>query len=245
MNAADLHHLSAAYALDAVDADERAAFEEHLADCDVCRADVEAFRDTAAGLGASLSASPASSLRDIVLTRIAATRQDAPITGPSVISLDAARRRRRTAWIAGLAGAAAASVAAVIGLATIERGSSSDPFATALATVMEQPDSQVLDLEVQGSAVGDFRVAWSDSLGRAVLIGEDLPPAPDGKAYELWLITPDQSMAMYVLDPADDGDVHVALDAPASPSAWAITVEPEEGTPTATGDIIFVSNVPA
>lgn len=245
MNAADLHHLSAAYALDAVDADEREAFEEHLADCEICRADVESFRDTAAGLGASLASSPSASLRDNVLSRITATRQDAPITGPSVIGLDAARRRRRTAWVAGLAGAAAASVAAVIGLAAIERGSGSDPFATELAIVMEQSDSQVLDLEVQGSAQGEFRVAWSESLGRAVLIGEDLPPAPDGKAYELWLITPDESMAMYVLDPAGDGDVHVALDAPAAPAAWAITVEPDEGTPTATGEIIFVSNVPA
>ena len=57
------------------------------------------------------------------------------------------------------------------------------------------------------------------------------------------LITPDQAMAMYVLDPAADGNVHRALKAPADPSAWAITVEPAEGSPTATGDIIFIADV--
>lgn len=245
MNASDLHHLSAAYALDAVDTDEREAFEEHLASCEVCRADVAGFQSASATLGASLAMAPAPSLRAEVLAKISATRQDAPVTGPSVVSLDAVRKRRRVAWTAGLAGAAAAAVAAVISISALDRGPSADSFAVDLATVMEQSDSEVLDLAVQGDAPGEFRVAWSNSLGRAVLIGENLPPAPDGKAYELWLITPDESMAMYVLDPAQDGDVHVSLDAPAAPSAWAITVEPAEGSATATGEIIFVSNVTA
>lgn len=245
MNSAELHHLSAAYALDAVDTDESDAFEEHLASCEVCRADVDGFRSATSALGASLAAMPPASLRASVLGQVAATRQDAPLTKPSVVSIEAARRRRRTVWTAGFAGAAAAAVAAVIGVVAVGGNSDADPFATELAAVMEQSDSEVLDLGVQGGATGEFRVAWSNSLGRAVLIGEDLPPAPDGKAYELWLITPDQSMAMYVLDPAEDGDVHVALDAPADPSAWAITVEPDEGSATATGEIIFIAEVPA
>ncbi|MCY7297892.1 MAG: anti-sigma factor, partial [Ilumatobacteraceae bacterium] len=107
----------------------------------------------------------------------------------------------------------------------------------------EQPDSQVLSLDSQGGAEGTFRAAWSNSLGEAVLMGEDLPTTPDDKAYELWLITPDSSTAMYVLDPAKDGNVHHTLKAPADPSAWAITVEPAAGSATATGDIIFVANV--
>lgn len=245
MNSAELHHLSAAYALDAVDSDEAEAFEEHLASCEVCRADVDGFRGATTALAASLASTPPAALRDSVLARVAATRQDAPVTGPSVVSLEAARRRRRTTWGAGLAGAAAAAAAAVIAIVAIDNGPEADPFANELAAVMEQSDSEVLDLGRQGEAPGEFRVAWSNSLGRAVLIGEDLPPAPAGKAYELWLITPDESMAMYVLDPAEDGDVHVALDAPADPSAWAITVEPDEGSPTATGEIIFIAEVPA
>ena len=36
--------LAAPYALDALAAAERTAFEEHLAECAACRADVQAFR---------------------------------------------------------------------------------------------------------------------------------------------------------------------------------------------------------
>ena len=38
---ADLHHLSGAYAVDALDDAERAAFEEHLRGCADCRAEVD------------------------------------------------------------------------------------------------------------------------------------------------------------------------------------------------------------
>ena len=48
MSDIDIHHLSAAYALDALDERERMAFEAHYPSCDVCRADVIDFRDTIA-----------------------------------------------------------------------------------------------------------------------------------------------------------------------------------------------------
>jgi anti-sigma-K factor RskA len=130
----------------------------------------------------------------------------------------------------------------VVGVVAFRGGDEPDTFAADLARVMEQPDSRVITLDNNSGADGSFKVAWSNTLGEAVLMGDDLPTTPDGKAYELWLITPDEAMAMYVLDPADDGSVHHALKAPADPTAWAITVEPSAGTPTATGDIIFVGN---
>ncbi|CAB4821827.1 unannotated protein [freshwater metagenome] len=76
-----------------------------------------------------------------------------------------------------------------------------------------------------------------------MLIGEGLAPAPAGNAYELWLITAEQSMAMHVLDRAVDGNVHVTLDAPQLPAKWAITVEPAAGAEVATGDVIFIASV--
>jgi anti-sigma-K factor RskA len=47
----DLHELLAAYALDALDADERRAFEEHLAGCEPCRADLAQLTGTVGALG--------------------------------------------------------------------------------------------------------------------------------------------------------------------------------------------------
>ncbi len=235
----DVHHLAAAYALDALDDRERAAFEAHYGSCDVCRNDVMEFRHTLTQVADSLVAPPPLSLKDKVMAEVAATRQLSPLVAP-VVALD---ERRRARSLATMAAVAAAMVMIVVGVVSFRGGDETDTFAADLAHVMEQPDSQVLSLANQGGAEGTFRVAWSNSLGQAVLMGEDLPTTPDDKAYELWLITPDASMAMYVLDPAKDGNVHRTLKAPADPTAWAITVEPAEGSPTATGDIIFVANV--
>ena len=235
----DVHHLAAAYALDALDDRERAAFEAHYGSCEVCRNDVMEFRHTLTQVADSLVAPPPLSLKDKVMAEVAATRQLSPLVAP-VVALD---ERRRARSLVTMAAVAAAMVMIVVGVVSFRGGDETDTFAADLAHVMEQPDSQVLSLANQGGAEGTFRVAWSNSLGQAVLMGEDLPTTPDDKAYELWLITPDASMAMYVLDPAKDGNVHRTLKAPADPTAWAITVEPAEGSPTATGDIIFVANV--
>lgn len=235
----DVHHLAAAFSLDAVDDIERAAFERHLQECEVCRADVSSFREALGEVAAAAAATPPPRLRTSVLDEVARTRQVTPV-GAAMTSLRPVRRM----WLSAALGAAAAAVIATVTIVAITGdGSQGDPFAAGLAEIMEQADADVLDLAPLEGGVGEFRVAWSDSLGRAALIGENLPAAPDGKGYELWLITPDDSMAMYVLDPADDGDVHVTLEAPAAPTAWAITVEPAEGTPVATGEIIFLSEV--
>src|SRR5918999_1118607 len=46
----DIHALSGAYAVDAVDDIERASFERHLAECPSCRAEVASLRETSAAL---------------------------------------------------------------------------------------------------------------------------------------------------------------------------------------------------
>lgn len=235
----DVHHLAAAYALDALDDRERSAFEAHYGACEVCRTDVLEFRHTLTQVADSLVAPPPTSLKAAVMAEVATTRQLSPLVAP-VVALD---ERRRARSLMSMAAAAAAIVMIVVGVVAFRGGDDSDTFAADLAHVMEQTDSQVLSLDSQGGAQGTFRVAWSNSLGQAVLMGEDLPTTPDDKAYELWLITPDSSTAMYVLDPAKDGNVHHTLKAPVEPSAWAITVEPATGSPTATGDIIFVADV--
>ncbi len=238
MNDIDVHHLAAAYALDALDQRELEAFERHYEKCDVCRTDVIVFRETMAHVAGSLAIPPSASLKDRVLADIAVTRQLSPVV---VAPVPLASRRIRTSWPA-LVAAAALLVGLVVGVLAITRDDG-DPFNDQLAQVLEQPDARMLDLQVQGDHVGTFKVAWSQSMGTAALMGENLPTAPNGKAYELWLVTPEQTMAMYVLDPADDGSVHRTFDAPAEPSAWAITMEPEAGVAVATGEIMYIAQV--
>ena len=70
----DLHHLSGAYAVDALDEAERASFEQHLAVCADCRAEVAELTATAHALGSLTEATPPPSLRSSVLSGIARVR---------------------------------------------------------------------------------------------------------------------------------------------------------------------------
>jgi len=238
----DVHLLAAAYAIDAVDESERVAFEAHLADCEVCRAEVDDFRAIHSPMAQAQAVTPAPALKARVLAEIDHTRQLSPSVRPASPAPRVAPAPSRRNWMMMVAAAAAALVL-VVGVTVFTRSDTADPFAAELAMVMEQPDAQVVELDQQPSEAGRFKVAWSDTLHRAVVIGEELAVAPTGKAYELWLITPSASMAMHVLDPAADGNVHASFDMPQTPSKWAITVEPETGAEVATGDIIFVGSV--
>ena len=115
----DLHEQVAAYALDALDGDERRAFEAHLAGCERCRADLAGLTETAGTLGlAADAAEPPNGLRDRLL---AAAREE----GPSNVVAIASHRRRRFA-IAGVA-AAVAAAALAIGLYAALSGGSPNP----------------------------------------------------------------------------------------------------------------------
>src|SRR5262249_37930017 len=95
------HELAAAYALDALDADERRAYETHLAGCGRCQEEVASFRETTAALAYDVDLPP---LPETLEHRI----------------LDAARAERRNVvplprrWAIPAAALAVASVAAAI-----------------------------------------------------------------------------------------------------------------------------------
>lgn len=118
----DVHTLSGAYAVGAVDADEAAAFEEHLAGCAECREEVRGMQEALVLLADASAVEPPPGLRDRVLAGIAGVpqeaappRQDAADPGPSVIRLPEPRRTApttrtgRTPWV--LAAAAAGVLA--------------------------------------------------------------------------------------------------------------------------------------
>ena len=57
-NTPEIHALSGAYAVDALDPAERALFEEHLASCAACRAEVTSRQDTAALFSTTSAVAP-------------------------------------------------------------------------------------------------------------------------------------------------------------------------------------------
>ncbi|MFP4149023.1 MAG: RskA family anti-sigma factor, partial [Nitriliruptoraceae bacterium] len=74
----DLHTLTGAYAVDALDDTERAVFEAHLEVCLPCAQEVRELQETAARLGGAAVAAVPSDLKARVLAEIDATRQERP-----------------------------------------------------------------------------------------------------------------------------------------------------------------------
>ena len=196
MSDIDIHHLAAAYALDALDARERAAFEAHYPSCEVCRADVLDFRSTLAVVAEAEAMAPPPDLRRRVLDEIAQTRQlspHLPSASPIWPSVDAAAGGRSRPWLRRPPRPVLFAAGALI-----VGGDDSPAYATELARVFEHSDARLVTLDGDGG--GQVRVAWSGGAERAVLLADDLPEAPDGMAYELWLIDESGPVPMNVLD---------------------------------------------
>lgn len=240
MNDIDVHGLAAVYVLGALDGAERQRFEDHLLTCAQCRLEVDDLSHVTTALADSQATLPPPDLKARVMGEVRQTSQEQAPEAPALAPVVHLRRAR---WLAVAASAAAAVALVVAGLAYRSRTEQNDSFAAGLASLMRQPDAQMLRLEEQQGSTGQFKVAWSNAAHRAALIGEGLAPAPSGKAYELWLITPQQTMAMRVLDPAPSGRIDAVFAVPQTPVKWAITVEPVEGVDVATGAVIFIASV--
>src|SRR5919109_2540569 len=99
----DLHDLAAAYALNALDPEDRWTYERHLDGCDRCRTEVAGLRESAAELPfAAVGPEPRPELRERILR---SAREERP---GQVIPL-----RRRWALPVTAAAAAAAACAAI------------------------------------------------------------------------------------------------------------------------------------
>ncbi|HSU73631.1 MAG TPA: anti-sigma factor [Terrabacter sp.] len=85
----DIHALSGAYAVDALDDVERARFERHLAGCSACQAEVDGLAAAASELSVLTEVPPPPSLRARVLTDIATVRPLPPLTPPRDVASDA------------------------------------------------------------------------------------------------------------------------------------------------------------
>ncbi|MGH9133060.1 MAG: anti-sigma factor domain-containing protein, partial [Ilumatobacteraceae bacterium] len=205
----DIHHLAAAYALDALDSRERAAFEAHYPSCEVCRADVVDFRATLAVVAEAEAVAPPDQLKGRLLDEIARTRQLSPFLPSSVTDL-AERRRRRRRWTATAVAAAAAAGVFTAGALVID-DSDEPAYATELVNVLQHSDARFATLD-GGAREGDVRVAWSGGAERVVVLADDLPEAPAGMAYELWMIDADGAAPMRLLDRADDGEIRGAIE---------------------------------
>lgn len=239
----DIHALSGAYAVDALDDLERAGFERHLAICDSCREEVSSLQEAASLMvDAAPPVRAPEALRERVMAEIATFRPLPPLVDHAAD--DAAkrsvvvplRRRRVPAF------AAAAAVIAALGLgATVVQQPWGDDKqtvseASGIKRVLDAPDARTTTFTMPSGAKATVTV--SRSLKQAVLRAEGMGAPPTGMVYELWLQHDDRMVAAGFL-PAGNDPVLLAGDA-ASASAIGITTEPEGGSPEPNEDSALI-----
>lgn len=240
MSGTDIHQLAAAYALDAVDERERADFEAHYPTCAICRPEVAGFRETISQVAASLAVAPPLAMKAKVMTEIGSTRQLSPLLPDSVVDL-ATHRRSRQRMTRVLSVAAALLLLAVGAFVVGRHSSNANGFADQAAAVFAKPDT--LSTTLTGTGQGSFKVAWSPSTSKVVVLGDGLADPGPGKAYELWLVDSNGAHAVRLLDKADGKKVRRVVTVDGHPTQWAVTVEPEGGVDLATGPVIFTGAV--
>jgi anti-sigma-K factor RskA len=217
---ADLHSLVAPYALNALDADERARFESHLGECATCRAELAGFAATTARLGESEAQAPPAALRERLMSEIATTRQE----HPTVVAIKQSALRRT---LPRLAVAAALLVGgAGIGGYFVERDQTNDLRAerAAITSIVAAADATTTNKAFAGG--GKVRLISSASEDAAVIVASDLPDLKGGKVYQVWVVKDDSptsegvfaTSGSMIMDDIDDAD------------RVAITVEPKGGS---------------
>ena len=266
--------LAPAYALGALDDDERVAFELHLATCDVCAAEVRAHREVTALLPYAMTGEPPSQgLRARVLAAAAASTGAGPATAargappaadvvpigqaPSARSRSA---RGARAWPGWLTAAAALLLAAGLGTQLrserAARASAEGALAQERATGAEREAllASVLAPEVRTarlSATGqgpEVRLIWNQREGVVILTAQALSPAPPGRTYQLWGIATGgrpQSLGLFDADSAGNARAVLRVPPDAAMDVAAITVEPAGGSPGPTSTPVLAGQIRA
>lgn len=171
----ELHDLTPAYALDALDPAEARAYERHLATCERCRDELAKLQDAAGALAFATDAPPPPPhLRERILEQARGERSN-------VVPL----RRNRPFRVAASAAAVAATVAVAAGVWGVSAQRGLDRERSARAELTELlGDSRSRTVPLTG-ATGTLIVSRS---GKAGLFFDDLPEPPEGKRYHAWVI---------------------------------------------------------
>ncbi|GAA2126704.1 anti-sigma factor [Glycomyces algeriensis] len=243
----EVHTLIGAWALDAVDADERRQVEEHLTECASCAQEAGELREAVWRLSDVTLAEPPAALRERVLAEVRRTRQEAPLVSEPEAAPKPARRvpRLRLPRLRLAVGAAAlAAVAAFAGVfATwaVLRPEES-PTADRMTAVLEAPDAEVAYQEADGG--GRVTVVASESLDEAVVVVSDLAAVDDDRSYQVWLVDEAGQESAGVMD-AGDSSATMWIDGLGDTDLIGVTEEPAGGSAAPTLPMVADVALPA
>lgn len=232
-----MHELLGAYALDAVDVDERAAFEAHLATCSACAQELDELRAMLADLAESTAVAPPPALRARVLQGVTPSGTEgspAPVPpgAPPPALPDNVRALRPAPGPSRrlLLAAAAAAVVAGGGGTAWWRARSTTP-STPADRVLAAADAVRVSAPVRGG--GTATVTRSASLRRAVLQVSGAPALASGRTYQAWYAVPAGFAAAGLVPQGEAVTVLLEGDATLA-SGVGLTDEPAGGSPQPT-----------
>jgi anti-sigma factor RsiW len=234
MDAETLHDVTAAYALDALDSEEARAYEEHLAHCERCRAELAELSDGVTALAyAADGPAPPAALRNRILEQARAERSN-------VVPL-------RPRWAIPAAATAVAAVAATVALAIwatslssrLDQARGDRRAQERAATILADPAAHRLQIEG-----GRGRLVVTPT-GEGALVLVRLPHAAPGKTYEAWVAAGGSPKPAGTFEGGRDLTA-VALDLPVPRGATVLVTQEKDGgvdVPTQT-PFVSVRNAP-
>ena len=229
--------------------------EEHLDTCAACRRELQGLRSDLGLLGLSSSGpQPPARSKERLMRTIAAEprgeRAPAPVEVP--------RRSLWWAWVPALAAVALLLVAVTMWRSNrqmndqlAELSNRNQDQAVQLdrlnqnLRLLTSPDAVHVSLNPQKAPRQPSGTAiFSPSQRRMMFMASNLPPVPEGKAYELWIIPAQGApIAAGVFKPDEHGSAIMMdqkMPAGVEAKAFAITVENEAGSDKPTSPIVMM-----
>jgi Anti-sigma-K factor rskA len=228
----ELEELLGAYALDAVDGDEKRRVEDYLRINPRAAAEVQQHREVATMLAFTGMDAPAD-----VWSRIEnEIESSAPAPGPElarVLAIESgsssggrdSRRRLSPGAMLGVAASLALLAVGFVAIAGRSNGSS-DPIAQAYADASDADNSSTIELAAEGSAARAIGVIDAD--GHGYLDADALPALDAGMTYQLWGVLADTDDVVSIgIMGSDPGLETFTVDG--SVAALALTIEQSPG----------------
>lgn len=240
----EIEDLLAAYALDAVDSEERALVDAHLDECARCRAEVAEHRDTAALLAYSGADAPAG-LWDGISSKL--ERPDAPVIAlrPPGVSADRGQPR----WLVAVAAAVAIVLGAVgaLGWKVVDQDRELDRLASgvaqadlaALATSV-LADPRTRQIELKGADGRRMALVALTPDGDGYVLPSGMQTLELGRAYQLWALAGDTPVSAGLLGRSPDVS---AFHVEGPVEGFAISVEDADGAPAPTSAPVAAGTV--
>lgn len=258
-----------AYVLDALDVEERDAFEARLTEDPALREAVREERELMAELAGGVTPrTPPPGLRERIMAEARETpRGDAdaePATerrSPAAVAAEAPGRPSRLPWLAAAAAFVVAMGFGLFAQSLAERRGALEGELTATRQALDEARGQLaerdsllstfLGPDVRSVALSatdqppSARLFWNTRTATILVAAFNLPPAPEGRIYQLWGIASGENpVSLGTFQTGTDGTALLQRPAPAGSDfdLGAVTEEPAGGSPQPTSAPFLVGN---